>query len=172
MFLYRNPAPGDAEGIARVLWESWETTYSRWLSDEWFATVSAGNWANGWRGQLKEAERLRDAGEPDPVERWVALDGDEIVGVALAGPATERGMYAPVHERALTIMYVDAAHHGTGIAHELLNRALPDDRPAELWVADPNPRAQAFYRKHGFETDGSRQINERLASIPEIRMVR
>jgi hypothetical protein len=24
-----------------------------------------------------------------------------------------------------------------------------------LWVADPSPRAQAFYRKHGFAADGT-----------------
>jgi len=36
-------------------------------------------------------------------------------------------------------------------------------------VADPNPRAQAFYRKHGFVADGSAQVE---GGVPEIRMVR
>ena len=38
-----------------------------------------------------------------------------------------------------------------------------------LWVADPNPRAQAFYRKHGFVADGSAQVE---GGVREIRMVR
>lgn len=38
----------------------------------------------------------------------------------------------------------------------------------ETWVADPNPRAQAFYRKTGFRADGNRSDD----GIPEIRMVR
>jgi predicted GNAT family N-acyltransferase len=38
-----------------------------------------------------------------------------------------------------------------------------------LWVADPNPRAQAFYRKHGFVADGSAQVED---GVREIRMVR
>jgi hypothetical protein len=38
-----------------------------------------------------------------------------------------------------------------------------------LWVADPNPRAQAFYRKHGFVADGTAQVD---GGVREIRMVR
>jgi predicted GNAT family N-acyltransferase len=38
-----------------------------------------------------------------------------------------------------------------------------------LWVADPNPRAQAFYRKHGFVADGAAQVED---GVREIRMVR
>ncbi len=38
-----------------------------------------------------------------------------------------------------------------------------------LWVADPNPRAQAFYRKHGFVADGTTQVED---GVREIRMVR
>lgn len=42
---------------------------------------------------------------------------------------------------------------------------------AGLRVADPNPRAQAFYRKHGFRPDGARR-HDRDLDIDEIRMVR
>jgi predicted GNAT family N-acyltransferase len=38
-----------------------------------------------------------------------------------------------------------------------------------LWSADPNPRAQAFYRKHGFAPDGTVQADDGLR---EIRMTR
>ena len=40
---------------------------------------------------------------------------------------------------------------------------------AALWVADPNPRAQAFYRKHGFVADGTVMVDD---GVREIRMVR
>ena len=36
-------------------------------------------------------------------------------------------------------------------------------------LADPNPRAQAFYRKHGFVADGTAQVH---AGVRAIRMVR
>ena len=38
-----------------------------------------------------------------------------------------------------------------------------------VWVADPNPRAQAFYRKQGFGADGTVQVED---GVREIRMVR
>jgi predicted GNAT family N-acyltransferase len=38
-----------------------------------------------------------------------------------------------------------------------------------LWVADPNPRAQAFYRKQGFVADGTVQVED---GVREIRMIR
>jgi hypothetical protein len=54
------------------------------------------------------------------------------------------------------VLYVYAADHGTGAG------------PA-LGVADPNPLAQAFYRKHGFVADGANQVE---GGLVEIRMVR
>lgn len=155
-----------------MLWEAWNQTYSQWLTPEWFSRVAVDDWSINWREQLQRAEERRTAGELDPVERWIAADDGEVVGVAVASPASPRGKFEPARERALSIMYVAASHHGAGVAGELIALALPDGVPAELWVADPNPRAQSFYRKHGFEPDGARQINERLANIPEIRMVR
>jgi hypothetical protein len=41
--------------------------------------------------------------------------------------------------------------------------------PATLWVADPNPRAQAFYRKNGFVADGTVKTED---DVREVRMVR
>ena len=49
----------------------------------------------------------------------------------------------------------------------LLEAVVDPEESVALWVADPNPRAQAFYRKHGFVADGTAQVEAR-----EIRMVR
>ena len=51
----------------------------------------------------------------------------------------------------------------------LLEAVVDPQEPVALWVADPNPRAQAFYRKHGFVADGAAQVE---GGIREIRMVR
>jgi hypothetical protein len=64
---------------------------------------------------------------------------------------------------------VIAADHGTGAGPALLSAVVNPEEPVALWVADPNPRAQAFYRKHGFVADGSAQIE---GGMREIRMVR
>ena len=53
---------------------------------------------------------------------------------------------------------------------QLAERAL-GDAPAELWVFDGNPRAEAFYRKLGFERDGA-EATHRETGLHGIRMVR
>jgi ribosomal protein S18 acetylase RimI-like enzyme len=85
----------------------------------------------------------------------------------MAGPAEDPDAHWPVQ---LHVLYVLAADHGSGAGGGLLAAVIGDDR-AGLWVADPNPRAQAFYRKHGFQPDGTRQ-HDRDLDINEIRMVR
>jgi ribosomal protein S18 acetylase RimI-like enzyme len=64
---------------------------------------------------------------------------------------------------------VHAADHGTGAGLALLDAVLDPEEWVVLWVADPNPRAQGFYRKHGFVADGTTQVE---GGVREIRMVR
>ena len=62
-----------------------------------------------------------------------------------------------------------AADHGTGAGRALLEAVVDPEVSVALWVADPNPRAQAFYRQHGFVADGESQVE---GGVREIRMVR
>jgi GNAT superfamily N-acetyltransferase len=71
--------------------------------------------------------------------------------------------------RQLYVLYVVAAEHGTGAGPALLQAVIEPAESVALWVADPNPRAQAFYRKHGFVADGTVQVER---GVREIRMVR
>ena len=71
--------------------------------------------------------------------------------------------------RQLYVLSVYAAGHGTGAGRALLEAVIDPAEPAALWVADPNPRAQAFYRKHGFAADGTAPSGD---GVREIRMVR
>jgi predicted GNAT family N-acyltransferase len=71
--------------------------------------------------------------------------------------------------RQLYVLYVYAADHGTGAGQALLEAVINPAESVALWVADPNPRAQAFYRKHGFVPDGTAQVDD---GVREIRMIR
>ena len=84
----------------------------------------------------------------------------------MSGPPLDA---AAAWTRQLHVLYVHAADHGTGAGSALLEAVVDPDESAALWVADPNPRAQAFYRKHGFVADGSAQVEH---GVREIRMVR
>lgn len=62
-----------------------------------------------------------------------------------------------------------AVDHGSGAGAALLDSVVGPHESAALWVADPNPRAQAFHGKHGFVPDGTMQVED---GVREIRMVR
>ena len=97
----------------------------------------------------------------------VAERDDELAGIAMSGPPEDAA--AAGWKRQLYVLYVYAAGHGTGAGRALLEAVIDPAEPAALWVADPNPRAQAFYRKHGFAADGSARFED---GVREIRMVR
>ena len=110
--------------------------------------------AHGLVGQV-ERIRVPVAGEPAPPGLpFIGLHPDHSVAWA----------------RQLYVLYVIAADHGTGAGPALLSAVVNSEESVALWVADPNPRAQAFYRKHGFVADGSTQIAG--LGVREIRMVR
>src|ERR1700733_12983639 len=68
--------------------------------------------------------------------------------------------------RQLYVLYVYAADHGTGAGRALLEAVIDPAEPAALWVADPSPRAQAFYRKHGLAADGTARFEDGGAGDP------
>lgn len=96
----------------------------------------------------------------------VAERDGELVGIAMSGPPEDA---TAAWTRQLFVLYVYAADHGTGAGRALLEAVIAPAEPTVLWVADPNPRAQAFYRKHGFIPDGTAQVED---GVREIRMVR
>jgi GNAT superfamily N-acetyltransferase len=96
----------------------------------------------------------------------VAERDGEIIGIAMAGPPQSS---ASQWGTQLYVLYVVAAEHGTGTGAALMDAVIGPHDSAALWVADPNPRAQAFYRKHGFAADGTVNVED---GVRVIRMVR
>lgn len=146
--------------MARVNVQSWQETYRGLMSNEvlddpGFLTARERFWTAALTDERYRENRVA-------VAEW---DG-ELVGIAMSGPPLDTGA---AWERQLYVLYVLAADQGTGAGAKLLETVVDPRESVALWVADPNPRAQAFYRKHGFVADGAAQIED---GIPEIRMVR
>ncbi len=146
--------------MARVIVRCWQETYrglmpDAVLDDPGFVAARERFWTVALTDERYRENRAAVA------ER----DGD-LVGVAMSGPPRDSG---PAWGRQLYVLYVYAADHGTGAGPALLKAILDPAESVALWVADPNPRAQAFYRKHGFIADGASQVE---GGVREIRMVR
>ncbi|MFC6012863.1 GNAT family N-acetyltransferase [Nocardia lasii] len=69
----------------------------------------------------------------------------------------------PFSEIELEALYVRKAWHGTGLADALLEAS---GSPRTLWVFAEYPRAQAFYRRHGFADTGIRRTDP-FTLLPE-----
>jgi ribosomal protein S18 acetylase RimI-like enzyme len=151
---------GDAAQMARVNVQCWQETYRELMPDAVLddpGLVAARE--RFWTAALTD-ERYRE-------NRVAVAERDgELVGIAMSGPPLDA---AAAWGRQLYVLYVHAADHGTGVGPALLDAVVDPGESAALWVADPNPRAQAFYRKHGFLADGTAQVED---GVREIRMVR
>ena len=146
--------------MARVNVRCWQETYRGLMSD---AVLDDPGFVAArerfWTSALTD-ERYRD-------NRVAVAERDsKLIGIAMSGPAPDDEV---AWDRQLYVLYVAAADHGTGAGPALLNAVLDPDESVALWVADPNPRAQAFYRRHGFIADGANQVE---GGVREIRMVR
>lgn len=157
-FRVRTATVEDAEALARLHLECWLETYSEILSPDFFTRQSVEDRLALW---------LRILDGPHATRAYVAEVNGKLVGFAGSIPATESE-----HPTELWGIYLLKDFHGSGLGQQLLDATLGDDEAAALWVAAENPRAQAFYRRNGFEPTGEEEILEDWERIRQRRMIR
>lgn len=139
----------DAAAMAKMHMSSWQETYrgvmtDRVLDDPGLVDVRERFWTTALVDERHRAKRIA-----------VAERDGAVIGVAMAGPPESS---VSEWSQQLYVLYVLAAEHGTGVGAALLDAVVHPEESVVLWVAEPNPRAQAFYRKHGFSPDGTQQM--------------
>ncbi|MET0811729.1 MAG: GNAT family N-acetyltransferase [Microbacterium sp.] len=159
----RQPTLDDAEELVALHVATWQETYGHLLPETFFTPEFIEGRRRMWRYVLGEPSDER-------VVRVAEADG-ELVGFAFVGPALGPEDVDPPRARHLYSIYALARHHGTGVGQSLLDETLGGG-PAMLWVAKENPRAIAFYRRNGFDFDGTEQIDDMAPQITEARMIR
>lgn len=120
--------PNDAAGVT----EEWvRNRVTQWLTPE---------------GIEKSKNHFREIlDNPDHFYR-IAVEGSEVVGLVHAS-RVDGNQY-------LEALYIDQAYYGSGLASQMIGEAgewLDPQQPVSLEVAIYNQRAQAFYKKYGFE---------------------
>ncbi|MBB5643028.1 GNAT family N-acetyltransferase [Cryobacterium roopkundense] len=159
-FTVRPAIPADAAAMAYIHVATWQETYRGLMTDEMlddpeFVLTRQQFWTIGLSDERFAHHRVAVA----------EMDG-KLIGIAQSAEPTDADA---TWSQQLNILYVLASAHGIGAGRSLLQAVISNDTAAALWVADPNPRAQALYRKHGFLPDGT--LKEEYG-IREIRMVR
>lgn len=157
------PREADAPALAAVHVAVWRATYGDRVPAAFTDASARDRREASWRAVIARGpgfleSHVRIARDPDGAP----------VGFLMVGASRDEDAPCAMELQALNIL---PAFHGTGAAQALVADLL-GDRPATLWVADPNPRAQAFYRKLGFAPDGAMKIDPALPDLREIRMVR
>jgi ribosomal protein S18 acetylase RimI-like enzyme len=148
----RRAHPDDAAALAAFAARTFRETFEADNTTEDMALYLAANY-----GHARQDAEIRDPG----IVTLLAEDGRRLAGYAqlLGGPAPEcvPGS-APIEIRRF---YVDRSWQGRGVAQALMMASLETavERGARtVWLAvwERNLRAQAFYRKCGFEDCGAK----------------
>lgn len=138
----RKATSSDADGIARVHVESWQSTYPGILPEETLGNLSIENRAKAWQKTLQTL--------PEDHCIVVCENHNEIVGFACGGP--ERGMHADYSGEVYAIYILEKAQGlGNGqrmlqnVAQSLLDFGLDS---MLIWVAKEND-SRFFYEALG-----------------------
>jgi ribosomal protein S18 acetylase RimI-like enzyme len=141
----------DAEAIARVDIASWRGAYSEILSDSYLESLDVAERAGRWNA----AVTARD------LTVLVAEDETGTVGFTSVGPCRDED--AEPGDREIYAIYLHPRAWGTGVARDLMRTVLDGLAPGTvvtLWILEGNDRAQHFYRRHGFQHDGTERIDD------------
>ncbi|GAA5017122.1 GNAT family N-acetyltransferase [Actinopolymorpha pittospori] len=158
-YAIRPPRPADATSLGHVHIRIWREAYVGLMPQQFLDKLDPRQSTIRWLTMLEQPD--------ERVTRLIGLAEQEIVGFIAVGPARDDD--APTSTE-LQVINVLAAHHGTGLANQLLTAAL-GDAAAYLWVVEGNERALAFYRRHRFAVDGAAKKHPGTG-VNELRMVR
>jgi ribosomal protein S18 acetylase RimI-like enzyme len=106
-------------------------------------------------GQALQLAEIRESSR----ETWVAETDNRLVAYVQLRLGAASPMISGERPVEIQRFYVDASHHGAGLAHQLMAHVLARAEAAgasALWLGvwERNSRALAFYRKWGFDVLG------------------
>lgn len=142
----RPAVPDDAEALTDLHLDVWDEAYAGLIPDEILQDRR-----HRREARIETWRRRIEGSEEDHL--LASDDAGRLLGFAGFGPSPDAEDQG-VPSLQLMALYVRAEAYGTGLGHELLAAAIAEE-PAFLWVLDGNQRAITFYRREGFEFDGT-----------------
>ena len=154
LFLLRQAVTSDAEGIARVRVDTWQSTYLGLIPDSFLHSLSIEQSTVNWTKRLQTSDQN--------AKTFVAEIDGVIVGYIGAGVSSDLDA-SDVGE--LYTIYVDPGHQGKGVGSALIREGIQflksmSFNKATLWVFDRNERAIKYYETHGWNATGKRKLDK------------
>ncbi|MET8975304.1 GNAT family N-acetyltransferase [Streptomyces sp. NPDC004539] len=165
--LVRPMVLADCERVAELRVRGWQSAYRGLMPQAHLDALSLPEEV------LRRRAHFENAGEN--VVNLVAEQAGTVTGWACHGPYREGELRTDDAE--LYALYVDAAHHGSGVGHALLQESVRQLAARGytrlyLWVLKGNTRARRFYERAGLHPDGAEEPFEAGgALVPEVRYV-
>ncbi len=146
----------DADGIARVHVETWQSAYAGLVPNDYLARMTVGRSSAQWHRAAAQATKGSDL--------VVAEIDEEIVGFVSFGPS--RSKHLP-YSGEVFALYITVDWQGQGLGRRLLATAFEalaneKHRGAFVWVLAENP-SRFFYQAMGGEPAGERM--EKFAGV-------
>ena len=145
---YRAATPDDADAVAELFTSSFCETFGHLYKPDDLTSFL----------ENVTPERFRNEIGDERFEFVLAVDSKQLAGFVKLGPP-ELPVETPPDTIELCQLYVLKDWHGTGVAAELMERALAaaerrGARHMQLSVYVDNHRARRFYDRYGFEPVG------------------
>lgn len=147
----------EIEGKAYVHYNSWHETYAGLIDDNYLENFTL-------EKCITMANRFKD-------NILVAKDNEKVIG--FVGYGSYRNESLPDTGEIFSI-YVLQEYHGQKVGFELMNKAfekLADYAQIAVWVLKGNERAISFYKRYGFEFDGTEETIVIGTPNTELRMI-
>jgi ribosomal protein S18 acetylase RimI-like enzyme len=163
----RAATPADADGIALVHVQSWQSAYRGLIAQEHLDQLDVARRAQGWTRSLTGSDPSLEA-------TLVTVTDEQVTGFAGVGPSRDPDA-DPARTGEVCAIYLLPQAWGQGLGRDLMTAALArladlGYQVATLWVLKDNARARRFYEAAGFTTDGSEQTVDIAGSpIDEVR---
>jgi ribosomal protein S18 acetylase RimI-like enzyme len=153
----------DAADVAGVHVRSWQVGYRGLLPDDYL---------DGLRPEDRMSRYAFGSTDPNDPSTILASEDDVICGFVTTGPCRDSN---PGDEGEVLALYVDPEVWGLGVGRRLMAEAREQlvqrgCTDAVLWVLVGNDRAQRFYRRDGWLSDGAqRRVEVWNVAVDEVR---
>ncbi len=143
----RRATGADAVAVAEMHVRAWQTAYRGIVPDAFLDSLDVA---------ARASRYSFDRSGPGDPETWVAVDGEDVVGMVSISPSRDEDLPGLGEVRAL---YVAPDRWRSGAGSALLataERLLADTGYTEalLWVLEDNARGRGFYEAAGWDPDG------------------